>query len=122
MSSGLFSDGYPARQSQLLPSRCPGPPAAAAHCLQARWDSLGLSRKQKFAVLGLALLLLWVRCSWSTRMVAVLVGALAVRCHLKPAEVSEGQLGLEWGQEAGAQGLCQASRSRHAVVDADLQA
>lgn len=37
----------------------------------------------------LALLLgsLWLRSAWSTRFVALLVGALAVRCHLKPAEV-----------------------------------
>lgn len=30
---------------------------------------------------------LFVRSAWVTRCVALLVGALAVRCHLKPAEV-----------------------------------
>lgn len=38
-------------------------------------------------VLALLLGSLWLRSAWSTRFVALLVGALAVRCHLKPAEV-----------------------------------
>ncbi|KAL4435169.1 hypothetical protein ABPG77_001851 [Micractinium sp. CCAP 211/92] len=53
----------------------------------ARWNALGLSRKQKALVLALLLGSLWLRSAWSTRFVALLVGALAVRCHLKPAEV-----------------------------------
>ncbi|GAB4823546.1 hypothetical protein N2152v2_010592 [Parachlorella kessleri] len=55
--------------------------------VKSRWDALGLSRKQKAAGLSVLLIMLWVRSSWSTRLVALLVGALAVRCHLKPAEV-----------------------------------
>jgi hypothetical protein len=38
-------------------------------------------------VLGVLLLMLWLRSGWTTRCAALLVGALAVRCHLKPAEV-----------------------------------
>lgn len=73
---------------------CPAPPRPANQYPQTKWDGLGLSRKQKAAVLSLLLVMLWVRSSWSTRLVALLVGALAVRCHLKPAEV-------RWGRGIG---------------------
>lgn len=53
----------------------------------ARWEALGLSRKHKAVVLAILLGSLWLRSSWPTRFVALLVGALAVRCQLKPAEV-----------------------------------
>lgn len=53
----------------------------------ARWEALGLSRKHKALALALALGCLWLRSGWNTRLVALLVGALAVRCQLKPAEV-----------------------------------
>lgn len=61
--------------------------ASAVRAVVARWDSLGLSRKAKALVLAVVLGCLWLRSSWATRLVALLVGALAVRCHLKPAEV-----------------------------------
>ena len=35
----------------------------------------------------LALAALWLRAGWATRLVAALLGALAVRCNLRPAEV-----------------------------------
>lgn len=38
-------------------------------------------------MLALVLGSLWLRSAWATRAVALLLGALAVRCHLKPAEV-----------------------------------
>lgn len=73
--------------------------AQASAVLASRWDGL-LSRKQKLAVLGLGLTVMLVHSSWSTRLCALLAGALAVRCHLKPAEVQRIQ------QIAGAQGAC----------------
>ena len=75
----------PAPNSRRMPR-----PLAPAHLLQSKWDGLGLSRKQKAAVLSVLLVLLWVHSAWSTRLVALLLGALAVRCHLKPAEVGAG--------------------------------
>ncbi len=71
---------------------------------QARWDALGLSRKQKAAVLSLLLVLLWANSAWSTRLVALLVGALAVRCHLKPAEVGRREGALRCAALLGALG------------------
>lgn len=56
--------------------------------ISCRWNSLGLSRKQKFLAMGLAIFYVWMNMSWSSRCVAVLVTALAVRCTLKPAEVA----------------------------------
>jgi hypothetical protein len=38
-------------------------------------------------VLGLVLGCLWLRSGWASRLSALLLGALAVRCQLKPAEV-----------------------------------
>eukprot|EP00887_Chlorella_sp_A99_P008128 scaffold12.g8128.t1 len=54
--------------------------------IKARWDGL-LSRKQKLLVLAALLLVLLVHSAWSTRLCALLLGALAIRCQLKPAEV-----------------------------------
>ena len=44
-------------------------------------------RRRQALVLAVLLACLWLRSGWPTRLVALLVGALAVRCHLKPAEV-----------------------------------
>lgn len=58
------------------PSPSPTPPPSPTLCCP-----------HQALVLALVLGSLWLRSAWATRCVAVLVGALAVRCHLKPAEV-----------------------------------
>lgn len=55
--------------------------------VKGRWAKLGLTRKQKAAMLLTTLATLWLRTVWPTRCAALLLGALAVRCHLDPAEV-----------------------------------
>jgi len=59
--------------------------AGAAH---ARWAALGISRKQKAAGLFVLICTIWMRISWSNRLIGLLMGALAIRCNLKPAEVA----------------------------------
>lgn len=55
---------------------------------QAKWAALGLSRKQKAGTLLAVVFFLWLRSSWTNRLIGMLLGTLAVRCNLKPAEVA----------------------------------
>ena len=56
--------------------------------LQVRWEALHLSRRQKAAVLIVTGAGLWLNVPWTVRAQALLLGALIIRCNLKPAEVS----------------------------------
>ena len=58
-----------------------------AERVQERWQALRLSRRQKAAALAAASLCIWMSAGWSTRLQVLLLGALTVRCNLKPAEV-----------------------------------
>ena len=58
---------------------------AAAH---ARWAGLGLSRRQQAGGLLAAVVFIWLKSSWVNRCIGMFLGALAVRCSLKPAEVA----------------------------------
>ena len=53
---------------------------------QLRWEALGLSRSTKGGVFAAALLALLGASGWGTRAAIVLLGALVVRCNLKPSE------------------------------------
>lgn len=55
--------------------------------MQERWQALALSRRHKAVALTVALWILWVNVNWAARAQALLLGALTVRCNLKPAEV-----------------------------------
>ena len=55
--------------------------------LQDRWTALRLSRKQKAVALMVGVWVLWLKVGWVIRAQALLLGALVVRCNLKPAEV-----------------------------------
>ena len=55
--------------------------------VQERWQALRLSRRQKAAALAAASLCIWMSAGWTTRLQVLLLGALTVRCNLKPAEV-----------------------------------
>ena len=46
-----------------------------------------LSRRQKAIALSIASLCIWAGAGWTTRLQVLLLGALTVRCNLKPAEV-----------------------------------
>lgn len=59
----------------------------AAALVKSKWSKLGLTRKQRALVLLTGLMVMWMRSAWATRFIAVFLGALAVRCNLKPAEV-----------------------------------
>jgi len=52
---------------------------------QVRWEALGLSRSTKGGVFAAALLALLGASGWGTRAATVLLGALVVRCNLKPS-------------------------------------
>lgn len=53
---------------------------------QERWRALALSRRQKAIGLCVALWVLWINVGWALRAQALMLGALTVRCNLKPAE------------------------------------
>lgn len=55
--------------------------------MQGRWQALRLSRRQKAVALCVASLCVWAGSGWTTRLQVLLLGALTVRCNLKPAEV-----------------------------------
>ena len=55
--------------------------------MQERWQALALSRRHKAVALCVALWILWINVNWAARAQAMLLGALTVRCNLKPAEV-----------------------------------
>lgn len=55
--------------------------------VQERWQALALSRRHKAIALCVALWILWINVNWTARAQVVLLGALTVRCNLKPAEV-----------------------------------
>lgn len=55
--------------------------------LQDRWTALHLSRKQKAVALMVGVWVLWLNVDWVIRAQALLLGALVIRCNLKPAEV-----------------------------------
>ena len=56
--------------------------------MQERWQALELSRRNKAAALAVAGLCIWVSTRWTLRLQVLLLGALTVRCNLKPAEAS----------------------------------
>ena len=55
--------------------------------MQERWQALRLSRRQKAIALCVASLCVWAGSGWTMRLQVLLLGALTVRCNLKPAEV-----------------------------------
>ncbi|BDA42223.1 probable reticulon-like protein B18 [Coccomyxa sp. Obi] len=55
--------------------------------IKERWQALALSRRHKAIALCVALWILWINVNWTARAQAILLGALTVRCNLKPAEV-----------------------------------
>ena len=55
--------------------------------MQERWRALKLSRRQKAVGLCIASLCVWAGAGWTTRLQVLLLGALTVRCNLKPTEV-----------------------------------
>ncbi|CAK0770026.1 hypothetical protein CVIRNUC_003726 [Coccomyxa viridis] len=59
----------------------------AIDALQERWQALKLSRRSKAAALAAASLCIWTSTGWTMRLQVLLLGALTVRCNLKPAEV-----------------------------------
>jgi hypothetical protein len=59
----------------------------SASCPQERWNALKLTRRQKAIALVVVLWVLWLNVNWAIRSQALLLGALIVRCNLKPAEV-----------------------------------
>jgi len=56
--------------------------------LQGRWQALKLTRRQKAIGLTVASLCIWASAGWTARLQVLLLGALTVRCNLKPAEVT----------------------------------
>ena len=56
--------------------------------MQERWQALKLSRRNKAAALAAASLCIWMSTGWALRLQVLLLGALTVRCNLKPAEAS----------------------------------
>ena len=63
--------------------------AYPARCaVQERWQALKLSRRNKAAALAVASLCIWMSTGWTLRLQVLLLGALTVRCNLKPAEAS----------------------------------
>ena len=75
---------------QYYPPQPPKPWAAyPARCpVQERWQALKLSRRNKAAALAVASLCIWMSTGWTLRLQVLLLGALTVRCNLKPAEAS----------------------------------
>ena len=55
--------------------------------MQERWQALKLTRRQKAVALCVASLCVWAGAGWTARLQVLLLGALTVRCNLKPAEV-----------------------------------
>ena len=47
-----------------------------------------LSRRSKAAALAVVSLCIWMSTGWTLRLQVLLLGALTVRCNLKPAEAS----------------------------------
>ena len=45
-----------------------------------------MSRRNKAVGLTVALWVLWLNVNWAVRTQALLLGALIIRCNLKPAE------------------------------------
>lgn len=60
----------------------------ATAVLAARYHALGLTRKQKACIVAGALFYVWMRFSWSYRIIGMFVGAMVIRSNLKPAEVA----------------------------------
>ena len=56
--------------------------------MQERWQALELSRRNKAAALAVASLCIWMSTGWVLRLQVLLLGALTVRCNLKPTEAS----------------------------------
>ena len=75
---------------QYYPPRHPKSWAAypARSPVQERWQALKLSRRNKAAALAFASLCIWMSTGWTLRLQVLLLGALTVRCNLKPAEAS----------------------------------
>ena len=69
----------PPKPWAAYPARCP---------VQERWQALKLSRRNKAAALAVASLCIWMSTGWTLRLQVLLLGALTVRCNLKPAEAS----------------------------------
>jgi len=61
--------------------------AAATTEAVSAWNSMGLSVKAKLLFISIAVSLFWWFASWSTRLCALLMMALFVKCFLKPAEM-----------------------------------
>ena len=58
-----------------------------SRAVKSRWQGLGLTRRQQAMILFSSICILWLRSSWSSRLIGMLLGTLAIRCNLKPAEM-----------------------------------
>lgn len=85
VESPLQSRG--AAECWLAPLPPVDPAQSQVVAVQERWQALALSRRHKAVALGVALWILWMNVNWTARAQAMLLGALTVRCNLKPAEV-----------------------------------
>jgi hypothetical protein len=53
-----------------------------------KYLALGLTRKQQVLSVFSVLCFLWMRSSWTSRLCGILMGALTIRCNLKPSEIA----------------------------------
>lgn len=61
--------------------------SAMLSIVKSNIKAIGWTRKQRAAVFLLVMSLLWVWSTWFYRIIGVLIGAMAIRCNLKPAEI-----------------------------------
>ena len=55
--------------------------------MQGAWNRAGLSRRSKLCAIAGLIVLIWLISSWPTRLMLLLNGMMAIRCHLEPSEV-----------------------------------
>ena len=55
--------------------------------LTSKWRSLGLSRRQHVLAIGSLLAVLFWHASWSTRLSALLIGGMTMRCFVAPTDI-----------------------------------
>ncbi|KAK9826670.1 hypothetical protein WJX74_009090 [Apatococcus lobatus] len=61
--------------------------AQATATVQGAWVKAGLSRRSKLCAIAGLIMLIWIISPWPTRLMLLLNGMVAIRCHLQPGEV-----------------------------------
>jgi Na+/H+ antiporter NhaA len=61
--------------------------SAMLSIVKSNVKAMGWTRKQQAAVFLLVMSLLWVWSTWFYRFIGILIGAMTIRCNLKPAEI-----------------------------------